>query len=106
MPSEVRDATELKPGDYFEDCAFHPCLCISSDMGMVEGISLVDGSYPRQCGVPQCGVRRLTPEEAITWKFYGPPDVPPELEMTEEQKYWLKYRADSLIPWPLPESRQ
>jgi hypothetical protein len=60
---------------------------------MVEGISLIDGSYPRQCGVPQCLVRKLTFQEAVTWKFSGPPDVPPEIEMTEDQKYWLKHQS-------------
>jgi hypothetical protein len=50
-------------------------------MGMVEDISLVDGSFPRQCGIPQCDVRKLTVEEAIQWRFFGPPDVPPEIEM-------------------------
>jgi hypothetical protein len=57
---------------------------------MVEGISLVDGSYPRQCGVPQCDVRKLTFEEAVLWRFNGPPDVPQEIQMTRAQMYWLK----------------
>lgn len=89
MPTALRNAEELHPGDFYEDCAYHPCLCTGTCMGMVEGISLVDGSFPRQCGVPQCGVRKLTLEEAIQWRFNGPPDVPPEIEMTEVQKYWL-----------------
>ena len=59
-------------------------------MGCVEGISLVDGSFPRNCGIPQCGVRELTFEEAVIWRIHGPPDVPPEIEMKDEQKYWLK----------------
>jgi hypothetical protein len=67
---------------------------------MVEGISLVDGSYPRQCGVPQCGVRKLSFKEAITWKFFGPPDVPSEIEMTDAQKYWLKRRDQARQYWP------
>ena len=78
------------PGDYFEDCAFHPCLAVSISMGCVDGISLVDGSYPRNCGILQCDLRKLTWEEACHWKFHGPPDLPPELEIKEDQKYWLK----------------
>lgn len=92
MPISLLDADELRPGDFYEDCAYHPCLCTGTDMGMVEGISLVDGSYPRQCGVPQCGVRKLTFEEAVQWRFQGPPDVPPELEISDAHKYWLKNR--------------
>jgi hypothetical protein len=65
MPIPVKSADELRPGDFFEDCAYHLCLCIGSRDGEVEGISLMDGSFPRQCGVPHCGVRKLTPEEAI-----------------------------------------
>jgi hypothetical protein len=90
MPIPIQDAGELRPGDFYEDCAYHPCHCTSIDTECVEGISLVDGSFPRQCSVPQCGVRKLTFEEAIQWRFHGPPDVPPEIEMTDTQKYWLK----------------
>jgi hypothetical protein len=68
-------------------------------MGTVEGISLVDGSYPRNCGVPQCGVRKLTFEEAVTWKFFGPPEMPSEIEMTDEQKYWLRDQGDVSQLW-------
>ena len=90
MPTKVLTVDDLKPGDFYEDCAYHPCLCIGTDRGMVEGISLVDGSFPRQCGVPQCGVRKLTFEEAVVWRMRGPPDIPPEIEMTDAQRYWLK----------------
>ena len=100
MPTLVKYAYELRPGDFYEDCAYHPCRCIGARMGMVDGISLVDGSFPRQCAVPQCGVRKLTPEEAITWKLYGPPHVPPESEMTDSQKYWLKGRSRAAHFWP------
>lgn len=106
MPTPLDDADELHAGDFYEDCAYHPCLCIRTDMGMVEGISLVDGSFPRQCGVPQCGVRKLTFEEAIDWRFFGPPDVPPEIEMTEAQKYWLKDQDQVGDLWPPPPNTQ
>lgn len=59
-------------------------------MGMVEGISLVDGSFPRQCGIPQCGVRKLTFEEATIGRMDGPPNVPTEIGMKDGQKYWLQ----------------
>jgi hypothetical protein len=99
MPIPVKNADELQPGDFYEDCAYHPCLCISSGMGMVDGISLVDGSFPSNFGVPQCQVRKLTAEEAITWRLFGPPDIPPELGMTDEQKYWLKDQDHARKLW-------
>lgn len=52
----------FKPGDYYEDCAYHPCLCIAVDgQGGISGISLVDGSSPRCCDIAQCGVRVARP---------------------------------------------
>ena len=100
MPTDIKTADELEPGDFYEDCAYHPCLCISTGEGVVRGVSLVDGSFPRQCGVPHCAVRKLTFEEAVTWKFYGPPDVPPDIELTDEQKYWLKSIGPGGRFWP------
>lgn len=100
MPTLIESSDEIRPGDFFEDCAYHPCLCVSSGAGVVDGISLVDGSFPRNCGVPQCGVRKLTAAEAITWLLYGPPDVPPEIAMTDEQKYWLNDSAFAQLLWP------
>ena len=97
MPTPLKDAEEIRSGEFYEDCAYHPCLCTGTEMGTVEGISLVDGSYPRNCGVPQCDVRKLTFEEAVQWRLHGPPDVPPEIEshMTDPQKYWLKPANDN-----------
>jgi hypothetical protein len=103
MPKPIKNADELKPGDFYEDCAFHPCLCVSTGMGMVDGISLVDGSFPRNCGVPQCGVRKLTAKEAIAWRLFGPPDLPPDLEMIDEQRYWLKSQDYARKLWPRTE---
>ena len=100
MPIEIGNTDEIEPGDFYEDCAFHPCLCVSKGNGMVDGISLVDGSFPRNCGVPQCGVRKLTAEEAIRWRLFGPADLPAELEMTDEQKYWLKALKYARTLWP------
>jgi len=88
MPIPVESENDLSPGDYFEDCAYHPCIAVTIKDGMVDGISLVDGSYPRNCGIPQCDLRKLSLEEVIHWKIHGPPDIPPEIELSEDQKYW------------------
>lgn len=76
MPEELTAKTSLKPGDFYEDCAYHPCLCIAADQEAdeISGISLIDGSSPRSCSFVYCGVRKLSREEAIHWKFFGPLD--------------------------------
>ena len=91
MPTPVKSIRDIKPGDLFEDCAFHPCLCIAVGRGdddEVEGISLVDGSSPRCCSADHCGLRLLTLEEAVHWKSYGPRDevLPPESRWWENGK--------------------
>lgn len=95
MPTYVDSAADLKPGDFYEDCAYHPCLCIqvSVEEGWIAGVSLVDGSYPRGCSIPGCGVRKLTFEEAMHWKFYGPTDA----EVDDERK-WVCH--DDWQYWP------
>lgn len=87
MPVPIRGPEDLKPGDFYEDCLFHPCLCTEVDTSggdmVISGISLVDGTNPRGCSVPGCGVRRLTLEEALIWKFFGPQD-----EDIPEERLW------------------
>jgi hypothetical protein len=75
MPKAVRQPGDIQPGDLFEDCRYHPCLCydISDDGTSIFGISLVDGSTI-QCSILHCGVRKLTPAEAWRWKSQGPAD--------------------------------
>lgn len=89
MPKPIKSEQEIRVGDFYEDCAFHPCLCTSvgadGDEDGVEGISLVDGSSPRCCSVRHCGLRLLTVEEAIHWKFHGPAD-----ETLETKDRWWK----------------
>jgi hypothetical protein len=93
MPVPVSSADDLHPGDYYEDCAYHPRLCVHVlvDEGQLEihGISLVDGSYPRGCSVPGCGVRRLTFDEAMRWKFHGPDGV----EIDRDRRWWTQWRG-------------
>jgi hypothetical protein len=86
MPREIKSTAALAPGDFYEDCAYHPCLCISVNPEADEicGISLVDGSSPRACSGRHCGVRQLTFEEAVRWKLDGPPDV----QVDARQRWW------------------
>lgn len=50
---------DIKPGDIYEDCGYHPVLCTWRDGDEVAGISLIDGSRPRSCSLSHCGVVRL-----------------------------------------------
>jgi hypothetical protein len=54
------DAPLIQKGMIYEDCAFHPVLCVGvhSDES-VSGISLIDGS------LTSCGVIPLSVEEAV-----------------------------------------
>lgn len=62
----------IKKGDFYMDCACHPCLCTKADGYDVEGISLVDGSKPRFCSVKSCRPRRITALGAIRIRMHGP----------------------------------
>ena len=88
MPISVNKIGELAPGDLFEDCRFHPCLCIEAatldDPDGISGISLVDGT-PCNCNIYHCGLRKLTVEEAIQWKYHGPRDE------TVEDRWWKRW---------------
>jgi hypothetical protein len=75
MPTTVAKPDELRPGDIYEDPAYHPCLCLAVENGEATGISLVDGSYPRAADIGVSDVRKLTLEEAWHWRRFGPRDA-------------------------------
>lgn len=97
MSIRVNQPSEIRPGDLFEDCRFHPCLCfeasIEQDADGVQGISLVDGT-PCNCSISHCGLRKLTIEEAVRWKYEGPSDV----DHSEIAVHWWNY-------WPQKDER-
>lgn len=85
MAERVNTPGSINVGDYFESCSFHPCICIAVDVTgrHIEGISLVDGGIQR-CNVVHCGIRRLSLEEAISWKLSGPKDT----DGMEVERWW------------------
>ena len=83
-PSDV----DIQPGDLYEDCGYHPCLCVDVIYGEVRGISLVDGSYPRSCDLRLCGVRKLSVEEASRIKQQGPDDAEARDQIAVAQRWW------------------
>jgi hypothetical protein len=66
----IDTAEQFAPGDIYEDCAYHPVFCVSAseEDDEIWGISLIDGSYPRNCSLAHCGVRKLTVGEALALK--------------------------------------
>jgi hypothetical protein len=92
MSSRRKVKLEISPGDIYEDCAYHPVLCVSIDEegDEISGISLIDGSTPRSCSLGHCGVRKLTVEQAVRWKHFGPDDLPSDVEFEPGQKWWVK----------------
>ncbi len=98
----------VKPGQYYEDCSLHPCLCVRVDGDEVSGISLIDGSYPRSCSLNHCGVIGLTFEQAMDRKFYGPPHPDDASCIPKEHRWWVMWKGDRNHPryylWPEPKT--
>ena len=86
--------SEISRGDFYEDCRYHPMLCVSVDYAddTLEGISLVIGGGSSACSPTHCGVVPMSADEAIeravNWdafarenglpthaEFAAPPDV-------------------------------
>ena len=61
----------MVPGDFYEDCRYHPMLCIAvdEDEDDLDGISLIDG-FIGSCSLTHCGVQSLTFEEAFARKVW------------------------------------
>ena len=95
----ARRTLRLKPGDLYEDCAYHPVLCLGVDYRRDEiwKISLVDGSYPRSCSLIFCGVRRITPKEAWSLRLKGPADAKDRARIKPERRWWTRTGAD--VDW-------
>ena len=96
MPVPVRSPADLKAGDFYEDCAYHPCVCIKVDDDEVSGISLVDGSTGRGCSIAQCGIQLLTVDEALDRKFYGPPDGEARDRIEKSNRWWEQFSQQEL----------
>jgi len=69
--SESARPPELVLGDFYEDCRYHPMLCIevASDGDELRGISLITGDVG-SCSLNHCGVVRLTAMEAIERRLH------------------------------------
>jgi len=86
-------------GDFYEDCAYHPCLVTCIDGDVISGISLIDGSSPRSCSISHCGVVKLTLKQALDIKQSGPRSMPKKDKEDFEKKspneaWWLDANSD------------
>jgi hypothetical protein len=60
----------IKRGEFYEDCRYHPMLCIKpaqDDDDELIGVSLING-MTGSCSEAHCGVVPMTVEEAIERK--------------------------------------
>lgn len=83
---------QIEVGDVYEDCAYHPVLCLGVDYKQdnIWGISLIDGSFPRNCSLIHCGIRKITLKEAWQIKLNGPPDKKIADTFPEEKRWWTR----------------
>ena len=90
----VKAELNLAPGDIYEDCSFHPVLCMGVDYEAddIWGVSLVDGSQPRSCSLRHCGIRKLTTDEAWKLKMEGPADPSHRAAVSDEKRWWVRER--------------
>jgi len=84
---------KLKMGVLYEDCRFHPMVCIGVNWrtGSLLGISLIDGSVSN-CDVDHCGVTLLTPFQAMRNRLYGLPKKQVE-KMEAFHEEWLDKKS-------------
>ena len=96
----------LRPGDIYEDCAFHPVLCLGVNYRTDEiwGVSLVDGTFPRSCSLIHCGIRKLTPTQAWLLKRSGPSNAKARATISPDRQWWLRSdpRNDQPVRLVLP----
>lgn len=79
---------QLKPGDFYQDCAYHPVLCTKVSGDAIEGISLIDGSAPRSCSIINCGIRQISLRTALRLKKHGPSKAKKQHVAALEKQGW------------------
>lgn len=94
---EQNKCRKIFPGDFYEDCRYHPMVCLENDAGSLTGISLIDGSV-QGCDEHACA-RPLTLEEAVKHKLLGPFGKKKSnyKNWSEKQKWWETENTKSLI---------
>lgn len=83
----------IMPGDFYEDCDYHPVLCTEADGDDIAGISLIDGSAPRSCSIEHCGVKRLSREEAVKLHLIWRQLFPGRFDNSGPWKFYKQYKT-------------
>jgi hypothetical protein len=80
----------IKLGDIYESCRYHPVLCLGVNYkeDSIWGVSLIDGSYPCNCSLVHCGVRKLTLKQAWQIKTHGPLAASARKQISKEARWW------------------
>ena len=88
--SRAAKKLQLKPGDIYESCSYHPVLCLGVDYKSDEvwGISLIDGTYPLSCSLVLCGIRKLTPKLAWQIRMCGPIESDARDQIAKSKRWW------------------
>lgn len=102
---------EIRVGDFYESCNFHPCLCIERDeeWDSLTGISLVDGGT-YSCSIRSCGAWKMTPLQAMTSRLKGPQFESWEIEAYgdpqtwEPKQQWWRHEGKEMWDWWKPPS--
>jgi hypothetical protein len=85
----------VRMGDFYEDCRYHPMLCVWRDDDMLTGVSLVDGKIGC-CSASHCGVQKLDKYDAVYLRLCGPLrgwPVGEKCPWPKEQQWWREDAA-------------
>lgn len=90
--AKIKAELQLAPGDIYEDCRFHPVVCVEVDYegDSISGVSMIDGSFPRCCSLRFCGVRKLTVGEAWEIRRHGPLEAEDRRLVPAEERWWRR----------------
>lgn len=87
----------ISPGDYFINCGWNPCLCISRDAGgdEISGKSLVTGQVT-YCSLRYCGPTKISKRLAERYARKG---LPQPFRNKLEEFYRSQWGAGRKVWW-------
>jgi hypothetical protein len=85
IPASV-STERIQRGQFYEDCHYHPMLCLSADGDKLVGVSLVTGGMG-VCSEHDCAAVPMTLEEAIDRKLHWE-EIAEDLQERPEAIHW------------------